>query len=166
MDYKKPSPPTLLERISQVLKSGVFVPPPEIVIKKNETPIGELDDLEKAVLTVIDDVVNENNAMVNKCAQAGRQVSEKILKKNRKDFEDLNEYFWKHIKRRIGKPANRLNGTAIRAGYKVVAFSDPHEEVIICKLRGAMGHDCVKCKIYDACELLQKKPRKKDEDQE
>jgi hypothetical protein len=165
MDYKKSEPPTLLQRIAEVLKSGVFVPPPEIVIKKNETPIGELDDLEKAVFTVINDVANENNAMVEKRGKAGIPVNEKILKKNKKDFEDLNEYFWQHIKRRIGKPANRLNGTAIRAGYKVVAFSDPHEVAIIRKLR-AMGHDCDNCKIYDTCELLQKKDRKKSEDQE
>jgi len=159
MNFKKSGPETLLQRISKVLKSGMFVPPPEIVIKKNETPIGELDDLEKSVFTVIDDVVNENNAMVEKCGKAGLPVSEKIFKKNKKDLEDLYEYFWKHIKRRIGKPANRLNGTAIRAGYKVVAFSDPREVAIIRKLR-SMGHDCDNCKTYDACELLQKKPKK------
>ena len=161
MNLKKSKPQTLLQRIAKVLKSGVFVPPPEIVIKKNETLIGELDDVEKAVLTVMDDIANKNNAMVEKCGKTGLPVNEKIFEKNKKDFQDLNEYFWKHIKRRIGKPANRLNGTAIRAGYKVVAFSDPHEAIMIRMLR-SMDHDCDNCKFYDACELLQKKPRKKD----
>jgi len=166
MDFKKKARQPLLRRVNKVLRLGLFAPPLETVIKENEILIGELNDREKAIYTVMTEIADKNNALVEKkTAKDWLPADERFFKKNKKYFDLLTRYFWNHIRRRIGKSAKKLNGLGMRAGYMVVAFSDRYEAAILCILR-AMGHDCDNCKIYETCELLQKKPKKKDEDQE
>jgi len=102
----------------------------------------------------------KKNAMVEKRGKQGFPVNEKDLEKNKKDFEDLNEYFWQHIKRRIGKPANRLNGTLSVPDIKWWHFSDPM------KWRSSASSalwvtTAIIAKFTTTCECCKKKTGKK-----
>lgn len=127
--------PTILELINQVMDSGEFVPSPKDEIAEGEELIGFiLNREEKAIFTVLDDLIDEYNEYVEKFNSGCFEKEEEIMEYDRlcvfkQKLDVLNSLLWVNIRERIvlEKIECDIDRIAIRSGYEVVEILEEED---------------------------------------
>lgn len=125
------------------LKTGLYLPPPEVPVAMHETVVGELNDFEKSLWSATSglqekarNIADTNNEMVDEAKRHGVKVDELKVFISEAEFEattllltGLSELLWYTVKKRLGAEVMNVGGLGIRAGYQLVTFppNNDHE---------------------------------------
>ncbi|MFZ3073657.1 MAG: hypothetical protein WA093_00790 [Minisyncoccales bacterium] len=113
-----------LATVYRYMISGEFAPAPEIEVGKNETVIGELIPLEKAVRTAERKIADDHKKMVDG-AMRSNKISCKKYKKcvaSGAVVSSLDGLFWVLVRCRLGDITYEGSGIGLRKGYKIVSI--------------------------------------------
>lgn len=134
---------TPLAGFINALRTGEFQPPPDEPIAPNETLIGELTDIEKAMYsaTVLlkkqaKAIAIANNTMVKEADRKGEKVDDLQVFLNKAEheatttmYQGILELLWCTIEKRIGAPIMMAGSFGIRNGFQLVSFRSQQQDV-------------------------------------
>jgi len=116
-----------LGNVYKCMVSGEFVPAPQEEVAKNETVIGELTPLEKAIMTVVNEIADKNNEIMARWLMEDAEVDPVQCETNKVIVNSLGELFWVLIRCRLGAAAYGGGGIGIRREYKIVSIKKRRE---------------------------------------
>jgi len=128
---------SFIDELFQTMLSGEFTDI-DSDVKPTDKVVGEMNDLDKALITLSDRYTESERKIVGRFRRVGtcdeniEAEEEKQMKadlqQSRDRFEIAENFHWANVRERFGDfDESESMGFAIRAGHKVVLFFDNHD---------------------------------------
>jgi len=140
---------TIFRSINEIFLDSNFVPSPKEAVKKGEIIIGNANDYEKAVFSMINFVRFFKDNAIKEQDHVLADLYEDI-------FYTLRFFFWVSISYRFGEKSLKFSSLDIRSLWQIVGINDNDIDSNILSANIVMLSGCENCSDFFVCKSPQK----------